>query len=69
MKNWRLNLVVAKGGIDVGVASPVILPMVGTMTIITTFLSPYFVKYGWKFTERFVKGQDKNEGDQQQRLC
>jgi monovalent cation:H+ antiporter-2, CPA2 family len=46
--------------------SPVILPMVGTMTIITTFISPYFVKYGWKFTERYVKGQDKNKGDQQQ---
>jgi hypothetical protein len=33
--------------------------MVGTMTIITTFISPYFIKYGWKFTERFVKGQVK----------
>ena len=32
----EIALVVAKGGIDVGAASPVILPMVGTMTIITT---------------------------------
>jgi len=55
-----------KGGIDVGAASPVILPMVATMTIITTFISPYVIKYGWKITERFVKGQDKNKRDQQQ---
>ena len=57
----EIALVVAKGGIDVGAASPIILPMVGTMTIITTFISPYVIKYGWKFTERFVKGQDKSD--------
>ena len=62
----EIALVVAKGGIDVGAASPIILPMVGTMTIITTFISPYVIKYGWKFTERFVKGQDKDKGDQHQ---
>jgi monovalent cation:H+ antiporter-2, CPA2 family len=58
----EISLVVAKGGIDVGAANPIILPMVGTMTIITTFISPYVIKYGWKFTERFRKGQnDKNQ--------
>ncbi|WP_144730688.1 cation:proton antiporter [Candidatus Nitrosocosmicus arcticus] len=62
----EIALVVAKGGIDVGAASPIILPMAGTMTIITTFISPYVIKYGWKFTERFVKGQDKDKGDQHQ---
>jgi monovalent cation:H+ antiporter-2, CPA2 family len=58
----EIALVVAKGGIDVGAASSIILPMVGTMTIITTFISPFVIKYGWKFTERFVKGQDKGRG-------
>jgi len=62
----EIALVVAKGGIDVGATSPIILPMVGTMTIITTFISPYVIKYGWKFTERFVKRQDKDKGEQQQ---
>jgi CPA2 family monovalent cation:H+ antiporter-2 len=57
----EISLVVAKGGIDVGAANPIILPMVGTMTIITTFISPYIIKYGWKFTERFRKGQN-NKG-------
>jgi monovalent cation:H+ antiporter-2, CPA2 family len=58
----EIALVVAKGGIDVGAASSIILPMVGTMTIITTFISPYVIKYGWKFTERFVKRQDNGRG-------
>ncbi len=62
----EIALVVAKGGIDVGAATPIILPMVGTMTIITTFISPYVIKYGWKFTERFVKKQDKENGEEQQ---
>lgn len=48
----RLDLVMAKGGIDVGAANPFILPMVGTMTIITTFISPYMLKYGWRILER-----------------
>ena len=47
----ELALVVAKGGIDVGAANPFILPMVGTMTIITTFISPYMIKYGWRIFE------------------
>ncbi|VFJ12362.1 cation:proton antiporter [Candidatus Nitrosocosmicus franklandus] len=56
----EIALVVAKGGIDVGAASPIILPMIGTMTIITTFIAPYVIKYGWKFTEKLAKVQDKD---------
>jgi monovalent cation:H+ antiporter-2, CPA2 family len=44
----ELALVVAKGGTDVGVTSSFLLPMVGTMTIITTFITPYLIKVGWK---------------------
>src|ERR671927_791624 len=43
----ELALVVAKGGVDVGTTSSFILPMVGSMTIITTFITPYMVKIGW----------------------
>ncbi len=57
----EIALVVAKGGIDVGAASAFILPMVGTMTIITTFISPYVIKYGWKFTEKLRKDQNNND--------
>jgi CPA2 family monovalent cation:H+ antiporter-2 len=45
----ELALVVAKGGADVGGStSSFLLPMVGTMTIITTFVTPYMIKFGWK---------------------
>jgi CPA2 family monovalent cation:H+ antiporter-2 len=49
----ELALVVAKGGADVGATSAFVLPMVGTMTIITSFLSPYLVKFGWKIGDRY----------------
>ena len=47
----ELALVVAKGGADIGVTSSFLLPMVGAMTIITTFISPYIIKFGWRFAE------------------
>lgn len=50
----ELALVVAKGGADIGVTSSFLLPMVGAMTIITTFISPYVIKFGWKFAESRV---------------
>jgi monovalent cation:H+ antiporter-2, CPA2 family len=28
------------------------LPMVGAMTIITTFITPYLIKIGWKLADR-----------------
>jgi CPA2 family monovalent cation:H+ antiporter-2 len=49
----ELALVTAKGGADVGATTAFVLPMVGTMTIITSFLSPYLVKFGWKIGDRF----------------
>ena len=47
----ELALVVAKGGTDVGATSSFVLPMVGAMTIITTFITPYLIKLGWKFAD------------------
>jgi len=57
----ELALVVAKGGVDIGVTSSFLLPMVGAMTIITTFISPYIIKFGWKFAESFVNKSKKTE--------
>jgi CPA2 family monovalent cation:H+ antiporter-2 len=51
----ELALVAAKGGADVGVTSSFVLPMVGAMTVITTFISPYVIKYGWKLTDKISK--------------
>jgi len=50
----ELALVVAKGGTDIGVTSSFLLPMVGTMTIITTFITPYMIKFGWKYSKSIV---------------
>jgi monovalent cation:H+ antiporter-2, CPA2 family len=47
----ELALVVAKGGVDVGITSSFVLPMVGSMTIITTFITPYMIKLGWKVAD------------------
>lgn len=48
----ELALVVAKGGADIGGStSSFLLPMVGTITIITTFLTPYMIKYGWRLAD------------------
>ena len=51
----ELALVAAKGGSDVGVTSSFLLPMVGTMTVITTFMTPYIIKFGWRVAESFKK--------------
>ena len=56
----ELALVTAKGGADVGATSAFLLPMIGAMTIITTFLSPYIIKLGWKVTKSMA---DKAEGE------
>lgn len=50
----ELALVVAKGGTDIGVTSSFLLPMIGTMTIITTFITPYMIKFGWKYSDLIV---------------
>jgi CPA2 family monovalent cation:H+ antiporter-2 len=57
----ELALVTAKGGADVGATSSFVLPMVGAMTIITTFLSPYLIKFGWKLSDRFRKEGDGSQ--------
>jgi CPA2 family monovalent cation:H+ antiporter-2 len=58
----ELALVTAKGGADVGATSGFVLPMVGIMTIITSFLSPYVVKFGWKIGETFEHETAEGEG-------
>lgn len=57
----ELALVVAKGGADVGTTSSFVLPMVGTMTIITTFITPYLIKLGWKLVDAKKSKDGKTE--------
>lgn len=60
----ELALVVAKGGVDTGLTSAFLLPMIGAMTIITTFISPYMIKLGWKVPDKvFSKNHTDKEKD------
>jgi monovalent cation:H+ antiporter-2, CPA2 family len=59
----EIALVAAKGGSDVGATSSFVLPMVGAMTIITTFISPYIIKYGWRFADYLARKEIKNTED------
>ncbi len=42
----ELSLVVVKGGQDAGVLSSNILPLLGVITIVTTFMAPYVIRFG-----------------------
>ena len=60
----ELALVVAKGGVDTGLTSAFLLPMIGAMTIITTFISPYMIKLGWRIPDKvFSKNDDPDKGN------
>jgi K+:H+ antiporter len=45
----ELSLVVAKGGQDVGAISSSILPILGVITIVTTFMGPFIIRMGSRF--------------------
>ncbi|HEY9485295.1 MAG TPA: cation:proton antiporter [Nitrososphaeraceae archaeon] len=57
----ELALVIAKGGVDTGLTSAFLLPMIGAMTIITTFISPYMIKLGWRVPNKIFSKKDKNK--------
>lgn len=44
----EMSLIIAKGGQDVGAISSSVLPILGIITIITTFVAPYIIKFGNK---------------------
>lgn len=56
-RGGEMSLIVAKGGIDIGVVSGFILPIIGTITLISTFLAPYLIRLGTKLGQ---KNEDQN---------
>lgn len=44
----ELSLVVVKGGQDVGAITSSLLPILGVVTIVTTFMAPYIIRFGSK---------------------
>ena len=58
----ELSLVVAKGGQDVGATSSSILPILGVITIVTTFLGPFIIRVGSRFKLTEPTEEDSNKG-------
>ena len=44
----EMSLIIAKGGQDVGAITSSVLPILGVVTIVTTFIAPYIIKFGNK---------------------
>jgi CPA2 family monovalent cation:H+ antiporter-2 len=46
MAKGELSLVIVKTGYDSGIITSFLLPLVGVVTMITTFITPYVIKFG-----------------------
>jgi CPA2 family monovalent cation:H+ antiporter-2 len=55
----EMSLIVGKGGQDVGAVSSYILPILGVVTIVTTFVTPYILKLGIKLSISSNSSEDK----------
>ena len=62
----ELSLIVAKGGQDVGAISSAVFPIIGVVTIVTIFMTPYVLRFGRQLTTSLsslasINGNDKPE--------
>lgn len=55
----EMSLIIGKGGQDVGAVSSYILPILGVVTIVTTFVAPYILKIGTKLNISSSPNEDK----------
>jgi monovalent cation:H+ antiporter-2, CPA2 family len=55
----EMSLIVGKGGQDVGAVSSYILPILGVVTIVTTFVTPYILKLGIKLSISSSSSEEK----------
>jgi CPA2 family monovalent cation:H+ antiporter-2 len=63
----EMSLVIGKGGQDVNAISASILPILGVVTIVTTFLGPFIIRIGTRFRvsepEPAEEGSNRPEGE------
>jgi CPA2 family monovalent cation:H+ antiporter-2 len=57
----ELSLVVVKGGQDVGAITSSLLPILGVVTIVTTFITPFVIKLGTKLALSRPEGSSKDK--------
>lgn len=55
----ELSLVVVKGGQDVGAITSSLLPILGVVTIVTTFITPFIIRFSSKIN--FAKSGDSSQ--------
>ena len=55
----EFSIIIIKVGVDTGVVSAFLFPLIGVITIITAFIAPFFVKAGDRVIPKMAK--DKNE--------
>ena len=46
----EMSLIIAKGGQDLGTISSSVLPILGVITLVTTFIAPYLIRFGSKLS-------------------
>jgi monovalent cation:H+ antiporter-2, CPA2 family len=59
----ELSLVVVKGGQDVGAITGALLPILGVVTIVTTFITPYIIKFGARLS---VSKEEEQAGEREE---
>ena len=59
----EFSIVIAKMGVDMGATSAFVFPLVGIISIVTSFLSPFMIKAGDKVTEKMEKVEETTKKD------
>ena len=53
----EFSIVIVKVGVDAGVVSAFLFPLIGLISIITAFMSPFLIRAGDKIIAKFVKSR------------
>jgi len=51
----EFSIIIVKGGVDMGVVSAFLFPLIGLITIITAFMSPFLIRLGDKIIPKLSK--------------
>jgi monovalent cation:H+ antiporter-2, CPA2 family len=62
----EMSLIVAKGGQDVNAITPSILPILGIVTIVTTFIGPFIIRVGSRFKLAEPTEADSKKGKEEE---
>jgi len=55
----EFSIVIVKTGIDLGAVSAFLFPLIGIVTIVTAFMSPFFIRAGDKVSVKIAEREEK----------